>query len=433
MKFLGNRREDMVSDGPARRIVLALAASLLASMTIGVVLGGTDMQVFEASGVARRFGLPLAYLLLAAALVLPSKNQNHDAPRPRAVVPLWWWWLGLVLIMSVALAVVVPRQNMETTAVAESSIFIVGFLIAAALGFRAAIWTPREEFRLLAVLATFAMLAGVLQIGLGSYVAMIFPAAAMLLYAAVTGKRRRVLLALLGAGLASSLVLRLLDSNSPSTAEMAQGVVCAGILLLALLPKLWRFVVGLSTAAVGIWLLATSGVFMLMLGDGSMAEDVTLAHRAYEAHQVGLLTGSDLASLIFGLGPAATVDLSGSPDAVTLQSSGRILSAVDDVHFLTSWLVLKLGLLGLLWFAGLLIAICREAAHIFSKNRPRLFESGLLLFIVAGLVHSFPAATYFFSNPLPALLLGILYSRRVVAREKAPLDPSSTLPHQTAT
>lgn len=419
LRWVRKGRNRVTFDSPSRRIVWAIAASLFASLTIGAVLSGSgsNLQVFEASGLARKLGLPVAYLLLSIAAIFPYRKGSPFYGASRAPFPLWWWALAILATISTALAVVIPRQAMDPLAVVESSMFVVGFLLSAALGFRASIWTDRDEFGILAVLATFAVVAGFLQISLGSYVAMVFPAAAMLIYAAILRRRRFLIVGLLGISLAFVSGLRLSQDNSPSLAAIMQGVICGAILVLAILPKRLRLPIVSLAGIASCFFVASSGIVNLLLGDGSAAEDVTLAHRAYEAMQVRLLTGTDVASTLFGLGPAASVDLSSSPDAATLLSSGRTLNAVDDVHFLTSWLVLKLGLLGLLWFGALLYALTREAFHVLRKPKPDFFDTGILFFVAAGLIHSIPAATYLFSNPLPALLLGVLYARRVSLRK----------------
>lgn len=418
-RWLGKGRSRASFDSPSRRIVWALAASLFASLTIGAVLSGASstLQVFEASGVARKWGLPVAYLLLSIAAVFPYRKGSPFYGTNRAPFPFWWWALAILATTSTALAMIIPRQPMDTLAVIESATFVVGFLLSAALGFGASTWTEREEFGLVAVLALFAVLAGLLQFSLGSYVAMVFPAAAMLIYAGILRRPHSMLIGLLGVSLALVSGLRLYQDNSPSLAAIMQGVICGTILILVILPKRLRLPMVSLVGIASFYFVASTGIVNLLLGDGSAAGDVTLAHRAYEAMQVRQLTGLDVVSTLFGLGPAATVDLSGSPDALTLLNSGRTLNAVDDVHFLTSWIVLKLGLLGLLWFAALLYALTREAFYILQKPKPDFFDTSVLFFVAAGLIHSVPAATYLFSNPLPGLLLGVLYARRVSLRK----------------
>jgi len=119
----------------------------------------------------------------------------------------------------------------------------------------------------------------------------------------------------------------------------------------------------------------------------------------------------------FGLGPGATLDLRGSPDAKTLLSSGRNLRRVDDVHMLSSYLLLKLGAIGVIWAGILAAALYRVTAGVL-VGRGRLeadrkrnpWSLSLLLFVLAGVAYSLPAATNLLANPLIPLLLGTLWA-----------------------
>jgi hypothetical protein len=398
-------------DSPARRVVLALAVSMGFCLLVSVALrgsGGSGLQIFAESGLERRLGLPVSYLAFVIALAYPWKSTRHGAR-----LPGWWFGLAALLGASLALGLFVPRQETNVGALVESTALTAGLLIAAAAGLRATSWTLQEERALLVVTLTFGIVIGVLGLRPGPYAAAVVPSAAVLIYLALTNRKRRFLYGVLGVGLTIIFMSSLLTAPAPSSAGIAQVGACAGILVLSLIPRTFR-ITGAVVAALGTFvLLLNTDLPALMMGQLGLTDDVTLEHRAYEAAQVFRLVTADPVSLIFGLGPSATVNLTQSPDADTLLSSGRTLTAVDDVHFLTSWVLLKFGLLGLVWLVVVLIAFVVEGRHVMSRKRPDVFSVAMLMFAAAGIAAALPAATFFFSSPLPALALGILRGTRL--------------------
>jgi hypothetical protein len=426
---LAGTRPPPATDTPARRVYLAVGVSLGACILIGIIFrfAFSGMQVFEASGNARLLSLPLGYFVFGIALLASFKGSQGSFH-----IPAWWSLLVLIVVASTLLAVLDPRQAQSATAALEGLAFAGGFLLAALLGLRAGRWTVQEERQFLLVLGTFACLAGFLNLSINPYIALVIPGATFMIYASRRVTSKRFLLLLLGAALALVTIIPLLQATAPSSSALTQGAVCIVLLLLLLLPRNVRLPLALVGGVVAIWLAFRAGLIDLLLGDGSSATDVTLTHRAYEAGMVLQGMNESVITFLIGLGPAATVDLTMSPDARTLASSGRMLVAVDDVHFLTSWMLLKFGLVGLLWFLAMLIVCVREAAHILSADRPSIFDAAMLLFVAAGVVGSLAAGTYFFSNPLPAMLLGVMYARRKSgSRSTAIATKSSILSRST--
>jgi hypothetical protein len=154
------------------------------------------------------------------------------------------------------------------------------------------------------------------------------------------------------------------------------------------------------------------GYYTLLTGQYQTA-DVTIAQRVFEARAViEQLDATDL-GMLFGLGPGATVDLSASPDAGTLAASGRDLLAVDDVHLLSAYLLLKLGAFGIVWSLLLFGAAWKAALPAFGpSSADTTWRLLLLLYVVAGAVNALPAATNLFVNPLVPIFLGALWALR---------------------
>jgi hypothetical protein len=401
---------------PAGRICLAVSVSL--SLSVGIGLGvrlfmpGT--QVFEVSGLTRMISLPLGYLVFGVALLFPHVKETR-----KTTAPIWIGIFALVILASVGLSIVVPRQEQGFTAAAEGSAFVGGFLLVGILGSRAAEWTKGEEKRFLAILVGFACISGFSGVSLSPYVAVIAPASALLLYAGTRTRNYRLRLLLLGACLATSMLFPLLQSSTPSLTVQTQIAVSVGLLVLLWMPRGPRIIFAVAGTIGAVVVAGREGILHLLAGDSAGITDVTLTHRAYESAKVFELLQHDLVSALFGLGPAATVDLSWSPDARTLQSSGRLLGAVDDVHFLSSWMLLKFGILGLVCLVVILTTFAASVGRIFSEREVTVFDAALILFVATGTVASLTAATYFFSNPLPSLLIGVLYARARFSRTTA--------------
>jgi hypothetical protein len=391
----------------AGRVVNALAMAILFNVGIGVALHGLNpnQQGFESFGLAKQVGLPAVYILFTLAVFWPRKT-----PLSRTVYPWWWFALAALLIISSALALFVPRQEMGVGALLQSIALIGGLLVIAMAGLHARTWQMREQRALLALLATTAILVQFLGLATGPFVALTIPGAFMTLFLGTRLTRWRVPVFMLGA-LAVVVAARglILDSNA-SIAVITQLGSCAALLVALWLPRALRMLL-VSVGVIGaVVAAAQNGLFQLLRGDASGVNDVTLSHRAYEAAAVERLLGNPV-TFIFGQGPAATVDLTMSPDRGTLLASGRILAAVDDVHFVTSWMLLKFGILGLVWFVGFFIVALREARRVLQESRPDYFDASLLFFLIAGVVTALPAATHLFANPLPILCLSILVAR----------------------
>lgn len=412
----------MLGTGPASRVVISLGLSLLGCLAIGIVLDGLrpGAQVFEAFGAAKKFGLPLTYLIFALALLAP-----YAQPQTGRRIPLWWYGGTALLATSTALAVAFPRQRMELLDIAQGAALVGGILLLALMGGSAWQWVEKEKAALMVMLGATGLVAQLAHLPLGPFVAVPVPAAAGLLYLAVRARKGR-LLALAAAGLIGWSLFTSLGSNTnASIAVLTQVAVSVALIVLLMTPRTFRIfiaVIGSIAALAGAW---KSGLFALMSGDGSGTMDVTLAHRAYEAMVVFDQMAQSPATLLFGLGPAATVNLASSPDVATLAASGRNLLAVDDVHFLTSWVLLKFGLLGIIWLVAIFVAFAVEALHILRQRKPPAFESFLVMFVAAGIVTALPAATHFFANPLPALFLAVLYARRKRGQLEQPTTPAA--------
>lgn len=408
------------------RIILAVSLSLIICAGAAVVVQGIGSgQMFEDFGAAKRYGLPATYLVFTLIVMLP-----HQGLYPKPEFPIWWWALLVILVISTAGSLFYARQSVLLINLAQSVALIVGVLIISWAGFSASSWHPRQEYALLYVIGVTAVASAVMDIPLGPFVSISAPATLGFLYAAIRLRKGRIFFLLIAGVVGFSTISSLVVQNNPSISQITQLVVCAIIFIVSILPHPLRLISVIGGLVGAIYILFSSSIIMLMQGEVPSGEnDVTLTHRAYEAERVEKLVESNAWSSLFGMGPSATVDLSSSPDRVTLFVSGRDVTAVDDVHFLTSWVLLKFGLLGVIWLVVLAFAMLREGVHVLTPARPAVFDLFLLMFVFAGGISGLPGATNLFANPLAFLFLGILIARRRfrVSKKVSFMDPTSTL------
>jgi hypothetical protein len=340
---------------------------------------------------------------------------------------------------------VVPRQDFfGIVDAAQGLALLVGILMLSWLGLQADRWTAREEVLLLTVLLAGALVSGFLTSGITPFRTLLVPGAFAALYLALMRPLARAWLLALAVVLGFLTVRALTTLNTDtvgglSIAVAGEVVGCALLFLVYLAPRALRPGLVVTVLVAGMIALFRSGLVDLLTGNWREFADVTLAHRGYESRAVLDLLQQSPLSVAFGLGPAATVDLTDSPDASTLAASGRVLSAVDDVHLLSSWLLLKLGVAGLAWAVVFAVAVVRLTVTIVHRPDAQ-WDRALLMFVVAGAVSSLPAATNLFTNPLPALLIGVLMAReagrraaRAPARHDPPAPVQSLRPSGTTT
>ncbi|MEL4357779.1 MULTISPECIES: hypothetical protein [unclassified Luteococcus] len=399
----------LMADGwqtPTGRLVLVLALGAGACLVIqfSFLLVFPAEQSFAVFGAVKRIALPLMYLLFALALLW----VGSEGPRLRSVPWAWWLLLGS-LVASTLAQVLLPRQSFQLGNWVQGFLLLAGFLLFVAVGAQAASWTPGQERVIWLMLVPLTLFELWSRQSVGVFLSVAFPTLLAILYLAL--RTRRWLLGVVAGGVVAWGLQQLFADPFGSSAVKGQFAVCVALVALALMPLWARLPLVLAALAALVLMAPGSGLLRLMRGRFGGVSDVTLAHRGYETHQVLELLHADGVSYWLGLGPGGTVDLSASPDYLTLLASGRYLPAVDDVHFLTSWLLLKLGFLGLLSFGVVIGLGLWECAHVLAARRPDPFRILLAMLFAAGVVLALPAATMVFASPLTAMALGVLHAR----------------------
>jgi len=387
-----------------------LAVSLFISCVTSIVFVFIPVQPFAGYGIVKRLILPLTYTLAALALVLPSRG------RFRLQAPAWF----IVGLFSLLVAIFWGLRGVSRpspTAYLEDLLLVGGFLGLFSLAASIRRWDESSAQLLILALTLSAVVALMCGLQVGPYSAIVAPGGAILIYMGIVGRGTDRWLALAGIAIIATMLRLLASSPNPSTAATSEVGACLACVLYALAPRRTRP----SLAILGLFALAlyllSSGTVQLMQGEYRGIDDVTLAQRGCEASVVFQTIGRAPAfppPQVIGLGLGSTVDLTQCPDTDTLQSAGRDLRAVDDVHLLSSWIYMKLGMLGLTWVGLILAATVRSTLDFRRVHRPSALRLLALMCALCGMVSALPAATNFFSNPLLPVSLGILWSLRDV-------------------
>jgi hypothetical protein len=389
-----------------RRLILALAVVLGVAVAARLALGGG--RGFAVTHDTKAVTLPVVYLVFAFAAFLPV------ASRRGVRAPGWLTFLVVGMVLGLAGSLFAPEIRTTPLALAQGTALLGGFVLFGWFGMQAAHWPEALQERLFNLLIVAGLIVGALGAlsltGFGSVAVPTFFAVVILALRSPVHRIRYIVLAV-PLGVLMVINLRPYADVAVSGAVIGQVVICAGVTaVLVVVPKRMRVGIVVLASCAAVYLFQQGHGLELVSGQ-YVSDDVTLAHRSYEAGQVLHLIAAHPWGMFFGFGPGATVDLTNSPDAATLLSSGRDLTAVDDVHLMSGYLLLKMGALGLAWFCMLVGAMWRiSLSCIRAKDDLTTFRAVLLVYVLAGVVLALPAATHLFTNPIVPLFLGVLWA-----------------------
>lgn len=391
---------------PAQRVAVVCCICLSFSALITLALGFAvpSAQVFAAYGLMKKIVLPLIYCVTFAVMLRPLPSGSRVR-----VPPLWWWVLAISLTAGLAWSLF-EGQAPSFTAFGQDVLLVGGFLIQFHFAASVPHWTTRASTLLIGSILIGGLIGLLMSYQIGPYTAISPPAALGLIYIGLRYKKQRLMCVAVGVAAAATMTIRVLTDPLASMAVMGGLGACVGILVISLAPRWMRRPLLLLGLAALLAFLQVDGTISLMRGFYQDVDDVTLAQRGFESHAVFLATDGPTAEPLLGLGPGGTVDLLGCPDADTLVAAGRDLRAVDDVHLLTSWVMMKFGAVGWLWLALLLGSLISTVWRFASYSRPAALEVIMAMCACCGVMSALPAATNFFSNPLMPLSLGVLWS-----------------------
>lgn len=397
---------------PASVITVTLSISLIISGMLASILSvlSSALNSFQFFSFSKMIILPTVYLLVFIALTWMSKQKVAVF----RTLPLWWWVMLGILFVSTFLAIWIPRQLILLSPALQGLALILGLLVFVVTGAAAHKWSTAEKYALLFVVIGAGVFVRISGVDLGPFSPMVFPAGVIALWLGVRLREHRLLLLTFG-------ILLLLPglSTDLSLANISQLAVGLGLIVLFMIRRKYRKVL-LATGIIVVFIGASvSGLSKLLFGDSNGVLDVTLSHRAFETMAVWEQNLNSPFSFLFGLGPSATIDLSQSPDVNTLLWSGRDIFRVDDVHFISSWIVLKFGVVGLMVLLLLFIWLGKELfAFISASDQIDYFIGSIWIIVLSGLAFGSPAATYIFTYPLIGIGLGILIWNKSVSNSK---------------
>lgn len=398
---------------PASLLTITLSISLIISGLLSSILSvmSSALNAFQFFSFSKMIILPTVYLLVFIALTWMSKKSVGIF----RTLPLWWWVMLGILFVSTLFAIWIPRQLILLSPALQSLALILGLLVFVLTGAAPQKWSTAEKYALLSVVIGAGVFVRISGVDLGPFSPMVFPAGVIALWLGAKQKEHRLLLLAFG-------ILLLLPglSTDLSLANISQLGVGLGLIVLFMIRRNYRRVllaIGIIFAFLGAFV---SGLSKLLVGDANGVLDVTLSHRAFETMAVWEQNQKSPFSLLFGLGPSATIDLSQSPDINTLLWSGRDIFRVDDVHFISSWIFLKFGVIGLMVLLLLFFWLGKELfAFISGSDQIDPFMGSIWIIVLSGLAFGSPAATYIFTYPLIGIGLGILIWYKTVANSKA--------------
>lgn len=416
------RARGVRESNPAQRIVMVLSLSAAAGTLVyfGYLRLRTDeIQQFAAFGIAKQITLPLMYVTFFVALIWPYRAARMTRT---GGTPAWWWVMLISLILSAFSSAIVRVQEFSLLDYLQGIALVGGALLIAYIGFFAAGWSRKAKSSLVALLIVVSVLAiAERSTSMTPFIGVLVPTVFAMFYLSFRGPGRGLAPFMVGVALAAGLAYVLKSGTTEiSLAVVAEIAAACGVLVILLIPRTFRGVFVLAGSIAGAYAVVHMGVLPLFFGDASFA-DVTLAQRGYEAATVNEAIFSTPVTTLFGMGPGGVVDLSNSPDAQTLLAAGRTLSAVDGVHLLSAWIMLKLGMLGLLAIGIVAVAVVQRSWAVLSAKRVDTFDAVLLFYVLAGVAMAVPAATNLFANPLPFLFLAIITARHTANRS----DPNS--------
>lgn len=409
--------------GRAHRLTTAIRFA----MALGIVATATatilDSQSFAAAGLAKRIALPITYIVFALSILYRQRGE----PAARLQVPRIWQLLTTMVVIGLILQVLFGGTNVNLNATLQATALLLGAVILVAAGRTAGRWAMSDEEAVLKAIVFTGLLSGIIGLTFMPYAALFVPAVLIALLQIRRGKTGFILKLMTAAAIASWAFRTIFVSIQPvSIALILQIASCLIAIIIFRTHSSYKGLVASSTT-IGVLslLLFLPSEFAYLVGDYAY-QDVTLAQRGYETAQVLTLVAQSTERTLFGLGPGGVLNLTLSPDAVTLNAAGRDLSAVDDVHLLTTYFLMKFGLLGLFWLVGLFWFVVALMNRMTKARSVSDFEVSLVLCLLAGIAAGIPAATNFLGNPLPFLAAGILIARFPARREGGNLAGGST-------
>lgn len=392
----------------ASRIFLYLFAI---AFVINFSVRNENLQVFTAYAESKKLILPICYLLLLIFVITKSSAKTQSLTLDIQVSVLLF-----TISISLSILINLILQGLQFIGLywLQGALQLIGFGLFVIAGTRASDYSLRAEKYWVAISFFVCASSGLFQLGISPFIYAYLPFATFLILISKKLSRFfRLLAILLGPSVLIVSFARKYTTESISSAWLLAYIISISILILTIIPiKKRKLITKLAIAFVLSYFLQSNLLQLLLGRTPDSITDITLVQRSFEAKVIFETLSKGILNFIFGLGPGAYIDLSGSPDYRTLASAGRNLLAVDDAHFLTSWILLKIGLLGLMIVGLFVIAAFFSSYKIFNRS-PKVDPLDFLFtsICLTGIATSITAGTNFFTNPLLGFSLGIIWFR----------------------
>ena len=380
------------------------AFSLPLVVACGVVIGSDvfgSVDGYDLESRVKKVVLPIAGVAFLAVTALALRGSPRDL-RPRAPDLV----AAAILVLALVGAGIGLARESDTLGLLQdlglSLLFVAGYAAGRVEAWRAARPMPAHTVPALLLLVAVATIAySPLAPLYGLVPAVAFAAVA----ATLMGKIHWAWLLPAGGTLAIYIHDSTLGGTVPSSVYLQ---IATGALVLAYwlsrryVPNaVWAAAIAV-VAVVGI---ATTDARSIVTADYD-GTDLSFAQRVYEAKAVKREVDDSAITTVAGAGLGATLDLSKSPDAETLEAARGDASSVNDVHLLPYDLLRRHGLLGVLWLAGFAAVVLLLAVRSRATGDP--WHLLLLLVVAPGLSNALPAASHLFANPFVGFAVGTL-------------------------
>ncbi len=424
------------TEDPRRRYFRSLLTALVVGSVAATWLlrGLTGIQDnFRIDGLAKRIALPLIFVLVLPLVIreLPPRLRRRAGWRElraawRPSRPLDWVMLAYAALSLPALVLGLAHHAPKTYIAQDLglvAIFTLMYCAGRAVNASAALASAHELVDVLLLLAVMQfVLFGWESPPLYSFrEAAYVGALAVLLFRPRTVRLMPLAVAITFLVADAAAVQSGTSSTTGVLLAGALGLLAYLVLRLRSLVPAWALV---ACAAAGLV------VFIGFTSNGATVRgqyhgtNVSNAGRTFEAQRVRAEVRGSPVSLVLGRGFGATIDERSAPKdfRTSLVAAGRDLAHVPQIHLLPYQLLLKYGLLGLIWFAafalGLAWAVLSGLERAVRERDPAfVIYAGLPLLALAGAI---AAASHLQDNPLGALALGVLATILGSARSRAP-------------
>ncbi len=389
---------------------------IILSVFGGIFIGGSETQIFAKYGASKKVLLPAFYLIIGIFVFTRRVSLNSKISR---YTWLLLWGFVFTTWLSLLKSLLLPQQTIQLNFLLQGILQISGLVLFIYTGILVANYDEVAVWNWSVLAAVVSVLTAIIDLDLSPFIMLYIPLSFFLLYVSnkLQGYRR---LSLITLGLTCLLVptYRNLGYESPSLAWILElSSIFLLFLSLFLKPTIRRFFYK-SLFSLTLIVLPFTSIFKLLIGISPRnVTDVTLLQRSFETYTVIQVIFKDPITWLFGLGPGGYLNMTWSPDFRTLTLAGRNIEMVDDAHFLTSWVLLKLGFVGLSVFLCLVVVALKSTMEVMTHMEhvnpiDFLFSAN----VIGGIAIALTAGTNFFTNPLLGISIGIIMARSKILK-----------------